>query len=421
MRDRARAIILGSETNIGRKTYFWTVASGIMYSGSSVIMLWAVTHLLGPSEAGVFSIALAISQQLLTVGFFCMRTYQASDVDDKFSFSNYLTSRVITCAILLIAGIVWVIAGDFYTEKAVIVLMFCLYKAMEAFADVFEGLYQKHGRFDIAVKGHFLRFFCSTLAFLISLYFSRNLVQASFFLATGIILAFLLYDPFVVGYFDKFKIKFDWGKLLLLFLACLPLFASSFLSAYINNSAKYAIDSYLSSDIQTYFNILFMPAFVINLFGGFIIKPQLTALALRYRDGNMKGFFSVLKRQVFYVTLITLGCLVVAYFLGIPVLNWFYGVDLDGYRPVLLILLIAGGFSALYNVFYYAITIMRHQYSLLIGYGIITLCALLAMPMAVKSFGIYGASICYLILMILQTVIFAVIAFVYVRRLKQEK
>ncbi|MFR4008011.1 MAG: hypothetical protein ACLT0Y_00895 [Christensenellales bacterium] len=61
MRERLRARFLGNGESLGRKTYLWTVVSGLMFAGSSVIMLWAVTHIVGVDEGGVFSIAFAVS------------------------------------------------------------------------------------------------------------------------------------------------------------------------------------------------------------------------------------------------------------------------------------------------------------------------------------------------------------------------
>lgn len=50
-----------------------------------------------------------------------------------------------------------------------------------------------------------------------------------------------------------------------------------------------------------------------------------------------------------------------------------------------MVLLAAGGVSALYGVFYYCITIMRRQYMVLVGYGSVFLLSLVLMPFAVRT------------------------------------
>ena len=419
MKENLRPLILGNGKNLGRKTYLWTVMSGLMYAGSSVIMLWAVTHILGPSEGGVYTICFAVSQQLLTLGWYCMRTFQASDVQNMYAFKDYFASRVITVGLMLLACTAWVLLSRFTLEKAALTLVFCLYRGGESFSDVFEGLYQQKGRYDISAKGVFIKYLVSTGCFIAVLYISKNLMTAACCLALSYLLVFLAYDSAAVGAFERFTVQFRAGHLRRLLLACLPLFIGSFLSGYINNSAKYAIDAYLASEIQTYFNILFMPAFVINLFAGFILKPQLSVLAEQFSQGQVKKFLLTMGKQVMYILLITLVCMAGGYALGIPVLSWFYGVELEGYRGVLLVLLAAGGVSALYNVFYYCITIMRRQYMVLVGYGVVFLLSLVWMPFAVRTAGIWGAAWGYLGLMVVMNGAFALILAYYLYRLKK--
>ena len=105
MRERLRARFLGNGESLGRKTYLWTVVSGLMFAGSSVIMLWAVTHIVGVDEGGVFSIAFAVSQQMLSLGWYCMRAFQASDVQNMYAFKDYFASRIITVGLMLLAGV----------------------------------------------------------------------------------------------------------------------------------------------------------------------------------------------------------------------------------------------------------------------------------------------------------------------------
>lgn len=419
VKKQLRTLILGNGRNLGQKTYIWTVISGLMYAGSSVIMLWSVTHILGATQAGIYSIAFAVSQQLLTLGWYNMRTFQASDVRNMYAFKDYFASRIITVGIMILLGVAWVLIGGFSLEKAALTIIFCFYRGAEAFSDVFEGQYQKKGRYDLSAKGLFFKYFISTFSFVLSLYCTRNLILSAGILCFAHSLVVVVYDSTIVDTFEPFTIQFRKGHLRRLFLACLPLCIGLFLSGYINNAAKYAIDAYLTPEIQTFFNILFMPSCVITLFGGFILKPQLSALAEQFNNGEIRRFLWTMGKQIVYLIGITVACLVAGYFLGIPVLSWFYGVDLAGYRGVLMILLVAGGVSALYNVFYYCITIMRRQYMLLVGYGFVALLALIIMPGMVQKAGIQGAAWGYLGLMIVMNAVFAMILGYYLYRIKK--
>ena len=60
---------------------------------------------------------------------------------------------------------------------------------------------------------------------------------------------------------------------------CMPLFIGSYLTLYVGNAPKYAIDDFLELKYQTYYGILYMPSFVINLLSGFVFKPLLVDLS----------------------------------------------------------------------------------------------------------------------------------------------
>ena len=76
------------------------------YSGSSFLYLLVVTRICGATLAGFFSLSYATAQLLLQVGRYGVRTYQATDLNQKYSFSEYKLSRVITCGLMMLFGII---------------------------------------------------------------------------------------------------------------------------------------------------------------------------------------------------------------------------------------------------------------------------------------------------------------------------
>ena len=53
-----------------------------------------------------------------------------------------------------------------------------------------------------------------------------------------------------------------------------------------SNAPKYAINTYCTDVIQNRYSILFMPAFAINLFSQFVLRPLLTPMAKMWSGGN---------------------------------------------------------------------------------------------------------------------------------------
>ena len=111
-------------------------------------------------------------------------------------------------------------------------------------------------------------------------------------------------------------------------MACLPLFVSSFLAAYLGNGCKYAIEAAGTEQMQTVFNVLFMPSFVINLFMIFLMRPTLTRLAKLWLDHEARPFSRIIGRLLLAVGGITVAVVGVCAAVGIPVLQLLYGIEM---------------------------------------------------------------------------------------------
>lgn len=402
--------------NQSRSGYIWTTLSGLLYSGSTFLTLLFITHLTGAYSGGVYSIALAIGQQLVTIGYFNVKTYQASDITEKFQFSDYLVNRFMTTAIMMVIGVGWMLLGGYEGETLHVIAWMVLFKMAEAVADVIQGLFQQNNRYDISGKCVFFETGIFLAGFVGTLWITRNLTAAMGVMAIVYIFSLLLLDCRFIGSFTKIRLRFQFSVQKQLFLECLPLFVNSFLQMYINNAAKYAIDANETKEILAYFNVLFMPAFVINLLAGIVLKPLVTSLALRYHKREKNIFVHTLKRQSAMIAVLTVICVLAAYAVGIPVLSFLYGLDLSGYRMELCVMIAGGAFCALYTMFQYAIIIMRHQYYSLIGCTLTAAAASIIMPGAVKAGSITGAAWGYLGLMVLMALIYMIMALYFINK-----
>lgn len=185
----------------------------------------------------------------------------------------------------------------------------------------------------------------------------------------------------------------------LLLKLCFPLFAGAFLSFYIGNAPKYAIDATLSDDLQACYGFIAMPVFVIGLLNSFIFNPMLYKLTRLWNSGKVKKFVIQTILQSGIVFLITIICIGGAYLLGIPVLSWLYNTDLSPYKTELLILLLGGGFLGLSGLLSAFITIIRCQKWIMWGYLFIAILAFIFSNPIVKMYRMLGAAILYTALM----------------------
>lgn len=89
-----------------RKNYIWNTLGSAANALSSAILLLMTTRILGLEAAGIFAIAFALSQQFQVIGHFEIRSYQATDSQERFSFATYLGAlRKLSC---YVCGNCWI-------------------------------------------------------------------------------------------------------------------------------------------------------------------------------------------------------------------------------------------------------------------------------------------------------------------------
>lgn len=391
---------------IKRESFLWNMIGSLSNAVSSVVLLMAVTRTSGSFDGGMFAFAFSQGQLFFTIGSFEMRAYQSTDVNEKFKFKDYYTSRIITCTIMILISIIYLYIERFDEKKTIVIFLMCVYKMIDALSDVFQGLFQVRERLDIAGKTLAIRVIISTAIFSLSMYTTKNLILASTLSVISSIIWVIIYDYKICRRFKKIELSFNYIKLRSLFKECFPLFLGAFLLMYIFNIPKYGIDRFSDEEMQNFFNILFMPASVINLFSIFLFRPVLTRLADSYSKKNLKKFLKITLRLILWIIVITIIAVICAYFIGVFILSLINKVDLSAYRKELTVMMIGGGFSALSTLIHYVVTVIRKQYILLVGYAMTAIIGTLIVSRLVEGAGILGASYCYLILMIILSLLF---------------
>lgn len=403
-----------------KEIYGWNIFGSLCNAFVSVILMMIITRITGEKDGGIFALAFAAAQLMFTIGGFEMRVYQSTDVNEVFKFKHYLASRIITCSIMLIATFIYTFSKGWTGTTAIIVILMSFYKLIEALSDVFQGLFQQHERLDLAGKSLALRVITSIIVFTITLYLFKNLSLASLFSVIVSIICFITYDLSQAKKFIKLEVNFDIDILKKLLITCLPLFITAFLIMSVYNSPKLAIDKFLNYETQAYFNILFMPASVINLLN-IVFRPLLTTMAMHWNNNNIKKFLSIITFIISSLIGLTFVTIIGGYFLGLPILSIMYGCDLSPYRKELIIILTGGGFCALSNILSNIITIMRQQQKLVYAYIITWASSFIISNRLVESYGIYGASISYLILMIIFFLLILSLFFISLSTSKKSK
>lgn len=382
------------------KSVFWNTVASTLNALQGVLFLAVVNRTVGPYLGGVFSFAYMIGQQFRPLGAFEMRVYQATDAQETFPFGTYWLSRVITSLLMLAAIIITAVLSEGASSETIAVIVIASLRVLDVFEDVYQGKLQQIGRLDLAARALSIRICITTIAFCILLLASADLlVTAVTTFAISALFVYLLNVPISRRYYNTKVGESDSLGLPRLLVACFPLFLSAFLSNYLPNSSKFAVEAVMSKEALAQYSALFMPAMVVNLLCGFIFQPLLSRLAILFSSNETKRFFAMIMRGLVLSAIIGVVAMCGACLVGIPILEFIYGVELNGLLSSLALLMMAGIFNAFDSVLYYGLVAMRGQRLVLVAYAMSSVLALFISGSLVIRFGIPGAAFSYAVTM----------------------
>ena len=397
--------------DVNRSVYIWNAVNAMVLALQSPVVLAVAARTNGEADAGIFSIALAEANLMYFLGQYGLRRYQSSDVREDFRFCEYHAMRLITTFFMivgcLIYGLMGVMNKGYSSDKFMVIMGICFIKAIQAYADVLHGHLQQKGRLDVAGKAATIRYTAELIAYVAVLILAHDLLLAvAACLAVSIVVFLLTSFNATRFYTDTMKPSITWDVFKRLAVEGFPLFIGLFLNMYISNAPKYAIDTYLSDDIQAVYNMIFMPTYVVQMVTQFIFNPVLTVYAELWLSRERKKFLRFMK-MIRNMCLAVLGlavlAIVIAATIAIPVLSFLFGTDLSEYRAELCVIMFAGGMLGYSIYFSTLMAVIRAQKPLIYCYGIVSAMAFLLSGPFVKNYGIMGAAVLYAILMTLLT------------------
>lgn len=402
-----------------KSDFLWNMIGSLVYAMSTVFMSYLTIRIVGEEKGGIFAIALTISQMLVYFGYFEMRNYQVTDSKDRYTFGQYFTTKIYTCAIMLLVSIGYILLKGYDREKAGIVLLVCILKLIDAFADVYESQFHKDGYLYLAGKSMCHRTLIMMAIYFIMLIMTHNLVITMIISDVVAVICVYIFD---IKVYNKFEDKFNLCNIksvLEIMKNCFPLFLGVFLWAYILSAPRLAVDKYMSSEYQSYYQAIFLPVSVINLFAGFLFRPMLITLTDLNEKKEFRKFFAIIFKMLSCLLGITVVCLIGAYLLGIPVLSIATGCELSAYRSLLVFTIAAGGINSVAFALYYILTIFRTKKLIMTGYILSAISVYILSDRLVQQSELFGASMSFFVAVCVLGLFFAGSIIVYVLKVKK--
>jgi len=386
-----------------KSSYIWNMMAYTGNSFQSMLLMLVISRKGNMTDAAMFSIGFTIASMLVLLGKYAVRNYQVSDIKTAYTYGDYVCARIVTMSGMVLAAAGYLVFCYFYkdysADKIICVALLLGPRFLEAAEDVFHGDLQRHGRLDIAAKIWAIRTWGYIVCFAVLYWVTGVIAQAAAGSLVGAIVVWAFLNYAVHDCFEKDR-TYQWGKVWELLKNCFPLAVSTFTVIYIANSPKYTVDAVFTSEEQTCFNIVFMPVFVINLFGNYIYNPIVKFLAALREDRQSKKIKKIMCFQTLILMSFSGLVALCGKWFGIRLLEILYQVPLEQYETEFVLLMIAGGALAVFNFMVVISTVIRRQKPLLYISVIFSIIFLTGNKMMLSHYGIRHMCLFYAVAMV---------------------
>ena len=179
---------------MNKKDFIWNMIGSGLYAAVTFIFTALANWLTDSASAGFFAMTFTTALMMQPLGIFEVRPFQVTDVRFKYQFAHYFSFRLVTCALFLMAGMVYGFITADGVGMFIAVMMVFLFKSADCVGDVFEGEFQRRERMDIAGKSLAYRMVLVIAAYCITIALTKNILAAVTVTAAAAFVGFFLFD-----------------------------------------------------------------------------------------------------------------------------------------------------------------------------------------------------------------------------------
>ena len=319
------------------KNVFYNTFGNIFYSFCQWLITIVVVYLENYEfgSAGILSLAMTTSSSFSAISLFSMRNYQISDSKGEFTQGQYVSSRLITCAVALIACIIYAIPGN-NIFQVLCIAAFMLVRISESLADVLFGVDQMHDKYGLICLSCTLRGLLTAGSFIVVMRMTHNLVLTLFTMAVLNLLIVVIIDVRITFKLEKIIIKLKDKSLIKLFKQCMPLVVFTFLLSLVNLIPKQVLNMVQGEDALGVYSSIASPTLVVQVFASVAFAPFIPKLAQLLEQKEYDKFLKI--QRFTYIGLAVLAGVVLAgaALLGRPALFLLFKEDILEYYDLFI-------------------------------------------------------------------------------------
>ena len=370
--------------------------------GSIVSMLgqWLISVLLvrmgGYADAGVFSLAMSMSNVFNVIANYGIRNYQVSDARRDFSQRQYLWARTAAIALsFAVCGVYLLASAGYSSGERLAIGLYLVYSNINIFGDTLLGTLQLHGMLQLNGYSSIIKGVVCFVVFCLSYLAWHSLPVSLGMMAAAIAAVTVLYDWRLYRQVEPGRIwpvRGDCQAVLHLGRRCLGLMVASLLPLVTTALPRRAIQLVLGAEQLGYFSSIFTPTVLVTTLVPTVLVAILPRLRRAWANRSWRAMGHWTAVCYAGVAVITLLAELAALVVGRPVMSLVFGDEILQHYPLLYWAILATGLNAATLCGNSILTAMRRSLPVAVTSGTaLVLTAVLSEPFT-RMFGITGAA-----------------------------
>jgi O-antigen/teichoic acid export membrane protein len=397
-----------------RQNFSWTFFGNIIYAASQWGILVVLAKFGSPEMVGQFTLGLAVTAPVVLFTSLQLRQIQATDVQHKYLFGDYLGLRLISATISLLAIAVITLTAGYRWETSLVILAIGLSKIIESISDIFYGLFQSRERMDRIAISLTIRGPLSLLMLAIGIHISGTVLGGTIGLVVAWALVLIFYDipngitilravsahqntAQIAHSTHRLQPRFNFSVLRNLVGISLPLGVVMMLISLNANIPRYFIEHHLGErelGIFSALSYLMVAGTIVVSALGQSASPR---LAKYYAAGRSKDFQSLLFKLVVMGTVLGAASVSIAAIAGEQVLAILYRPEYAKHGYLFVLLMVAAGIGYIASFLGYGMTAAQYFRVQMPLFTIVTGISALVCYWLIPSQGSIGAAIALIV------------------------
>ena len=391
-----------------KRNIIWNTIGVFTFSLTSLIYTVILMRYSSLQITGIFFFFFSLACTTTALASLGGRTYQVTDVKNELTPFTYILSRYITAFTVTILVFVYIMFRNYTMNKFLIVFILCLFKYLEELSDVYYGIMQKEDKLYYVGQFQLFKSILNVFSFFLIIKETNNLLLAVSVMWLINFLFIIFLERPTAKKLNCWNYSTSKKQIMKYFSVNTTICVFTFLTMYLANAPRYAIDIYLSDEIQAVFGIIIMPATVMLLVCNFITNPILIKIANLYSEKRIKEITQLFKKIIFIIVAIGIFGLIVCYFIGVPFLNLIYSSNFNNYKLELIIIIVGSIFYAVSMICSSFLTSIRKIKPQLYMNILFSIFAFIISLIFVKLFGIMGGAISYSTIMFIRMMVYLI-------------